>query len=264
MFQLTLSSFSVYLHLSFLFIVLLFVFESLFFLDPFKTQFLLTAVTHSRLAQQSDADMWAPAKIKSLLVEMSWNGTAWQASKSLIGTNHPLHTRTQVVHRVAPAGEDAAGVHPSWDGGGREIAYCFSLWWAFFLLHTAFVWLCGSRTPTLRPADRSSVIKQDSAFVLFTALLCEFPTTDRFLLVCCFFCFLRGGSAISPRYSSDAPAVTLDSAALIGAVGHMTVIGRDMSGLAIVIGFKIQDNLKGNSGGTKTTVFCLTLSMCIS
>lgn len=55
-----------------------------------------------------------------------------------------------------------------------------------------------------------------------------------------FFSVLFGeGRPSSPRYSSDAPAVTLVSAALIGAEGHMTVIGRDMSGHATVIAFKV-------------------------
>lgn len=51
-----------------------------------------------------------------------------------------------------------------------------------------------------------------------------------------FFRFSPGGlgSAISPRYSSDASAL----ATLIGAVGHLTVIDHDISGLAMVIGFK--------------------------
>lgn len=49
-YQLTLLSSSVYLHLPFLFIVLSFVFEVPFFLGPFKTLFLLTAEAESRTA----------------------------------------------------------------------------------------------------------------------------------------------------------------------------------------------------------------------
>lgn len=34
----------------------------------------------------------------------------------------------------------------------------------------------------------------------------------------------------------------------------MTVIGHDVSGLAMVIGFRMHHNLKGDSGGIKTAV----------